>query len=294
MGWTFTHRPKGISNKEWFEREWAEGYEQVDVASGSHNRNNVYVALRKPDGLVVGVAIRTKWVPKDYHNFGWKSMDESMGPVIDDMPERIYELLSPLEEIYPDRDFEADGGAKWAKAWRERVEAHHEKMRNRVKLRDGLVVSVPYDLNFAGGRVIEADTPFVVQNAKRRIFSRNGWSFRLRKQTVYDFEEAEADSEQLANLENSANGSGFKGGTLVLTRGINDVVADGKLRPLTYLRRHFAGDWGDLTDDDRAANEDALKYGSRLFSAYNTEAGKIWIITEADRSATTVLFPDEY
>ena len=61
------------------------------------------------------------------------------------------------------------------------------------------------------------------------------------------------------------------------------------------LRRHARGDWGDLDDEDRKANDRALQEGSRLFSAYKTKAGvKFWIITEADRSATTVLLPDEY
>lgn len=62
-----------------------------------------------------------------------------------------------------------------------------------------------------------------------------------------------------------------------------------------YLNRHAAGDWGDLSNDDRRANAEALKDGSRLLSAYHLKDGtKIWIITEVDRSATTVLLPAEY
>jgi len=61
------------------------------------------------------------------------------------------------------------------------------------------------------------------------------------------------------------------------------------------LRRHLAGDWGELCDEDRVLNEMALLDGERLFSVY-TKAGlpPLWIITERDRSATTLLFPDEY
>lgn len=61
--------------------------------------------------------------------------------------------------------------------------------------------------------------------------------------------------------------------------------------------RHINGDWGDLCDEDKTANDDALEHGGRLMSAYNCPDypdGKIWIITEADRSCTTVLFPHEY
>lgn len=61
------------------------------------------------------------------------------------------------------------------------------------------------------------------------------------------------------------------------------------------ISRHVRGDWGDLDAEDHRANNDALKHGSRIFSAYLTpENVKIWVITEADRSATTLLLPEEY
>jgi len=64
---------------------------------------------------------------------------------------------------------------------------------------------------------------------------------------------------------------------------------------MSSLSRHARGDWGDLDEEDKKENELSLKEGFRLLSAYE-RAGlpKIWIITEADRSVTTVLFPDEY
>jgi len=102
----------------------------------------------------------------------------------------------------------------------------------------------------------------------------------------------------------------FKGvkfplGQTVMTRGVADKVAvDTKFAEFTYqsLKRHANGDWGELCDEDKRANEDALKSGERLFSAYTTAGyeyhwpgfDKIWIITEADRSVTTILFPEEY
>ena len=64
---------------------------------------------------------------------------------------------------------------------------------------------------------------------------------------------------------------------------------------LNALRPHHAGDWGDLDDHDRQVNERALSVGGRLCSVYYSGSGlKFWIITEADRSATTVLMPEDY
>ena len=61
------------------------------------------------------------------------------------------------------------------------------------------------------------------------------------------------------------------------------------------LARHAKGDWGELDNEDRVSNERALKVGGRLFSAYrDCNKVKFWIITEADRSATTVLLPEDY
>jgi hypothetical protein len=61
------------------------------------------------------------------------------------------------------------------------------------------------------------------------------------------------------------------------------------------LLRHSSGDWGDVGAEDRAANDQALRDGTRLLSVYHGQSGtKFWIITEADRSATTVLLPEDY
>lgn len=62
-----------------------------------------------------------------------------------------------------------------------------------------------------------------------------------------------------------------------------------------FLSRHATGDWGDVCEEDRQANDDALKYGARLLSSYKTNQGvKLWVITEADRSSTCILLPEEY
>ena len=63
---------------------------------------------------------------------------------------------------------------------------------------------------------------------------------------------------------------------------------------LTALRRHASGDWGDLCPEDAIANDEALHQGGRLLSAYGESEFRFWIITEADRSVTTVLLPEDY
>jgi hypothetical protein len=64
---------------------------------------------------------------------------------------------------------------------------------------------------------------------------------------------------------------------------------------MSALQRHAKGDWGDLDPEDWAENELSLKEGFRLLSAYRSSQGvKFWIITEADRTATTILLPNEY
>jgi hypothetical protein len=62
---------------------------------------------------------------------------------------------------------------------------------------------------------------------------------------------------------------------------------------LTALRRHGQGDWGNLLPEDALANEVALEQGGRLFSAYGQGRERFWVITEADRSRTTVLLPED-
>lgn len=65
--------------------------------------------------------------------------------------------------------------------------------------------------------------------------------------------------------------------------------------PSEYLARHFSGDWGTVCAEDAAANDAALVDGSRVLSAYLLDSGDtVWIITESDRSVTTILLPEDY
>jgi hypothetical protein len=87
----------------------------------------------------------------------------------------------------------------------------------------------------------------------------------------------------------------FELGQLVATPGALEALKEASVGFLPYVRRHANGDWGDVCAEDKAENELSLKEGFRLLSAYHLPDGcKIWIITEADRSATTILLPEEY
>ena len=86
-------------------------------------------------------------------------------------------------------------------------------------------------------------------------------------------------------------------GEVVLTKDINDTVANNIFFSkfvLQSVNRHKNHDWGEVCAADKKANDDALLLGYRILSVYTTGETKIWIITEADRSYTTVLFPHEY
>ena len=85
----------------------------------------------------------------------------------------------------------------------------------------------------------------------------------------------------------------FPLGNLYSTRGINESLDRQEM--FAMVARHACGDWGICCQEDKLANQQALKTGARLLSVYRSKSGdKIWIITEADRSATTVLYPSEY
>jgi len=85
----------------------------------------------------------------------------------------------------------------------------------------------------------------------------------------------------------------FPLGQLVITPGALAVLTQEDI--LTAISRHARGDWGDLDEADRPENELSRHRDLRLLSAYRSSAGvKFWIITEADRSSTTILLPEEY
>ena len=88
----------------------------------------------------------------------------------------------------------------------------------------------------------------------------------------------------------------FSLGQLVATPGALAALEKAGEQPQDFLARHVRGDWGDLCGEDCNENRLSLEQGFRLLSSYRTCAGdtKVWVITEADRSVTTILLPEEY
>jgi hypothetical protein len=87
----------------------------------------------------------------------------------------------------------------------------------------------------------------------------------------------------------------FPLGRIGVTPGALRALEKAEQLPAEFLDRHVNGDWGDVPEEDKQENEFSVENGLRILSAYTTSAGeKIWILTEADRSATTILLPSEY
>lgn len=87
----------------------------------------------------------------------------------------------------------------------------------------------------------------------------------------------------------------FELGQIVGTPNALQAIQEAGQHPLEFLIRHVTGDWGDLPEEDVAENERAVEKGHRVFSSYRLESGaKIWLITEHDRSVTTLLCPLDY
>lgn len=98
----------------------------------------------------------------------------------------------------------------------------------------------------------------------------------------------------------NATHSKFNLGEVVATQGTIRALRQSGEMPSKFLNRHACGDWGDICDDDKRLNEEALQDGSRIMSVYSTSNGtKIWIITDAAddkgcRKVTTCLLPEDY
>ena len=87
----------------------------------------------------------------------------------------------------------------------------------------------------------------------------------------------------------------FELGQIVATPGALAALQRSGQQPGEFLTRHVSRKWGDLSDEDRKENDYSLAHGFRLLSSYRTNAGdKLWIITESDRTVTTLLLPEEY
>ena len=163
MGWSFEHRDKGTSNLEHFRAQWGEGYDLLDGATVG---GVFYGALRIPGGKVTAVVILTKWVPRDWFNFGEKSMTESWGPTEARCPERILDMLSPAEELY------VGDSLTWATEWRAACRSYHARVGS---VKRGTVIR-------------HAGTEYTAVDLRRNLFRGNGILYRFPHWRTVNFE----------------------------------------------------------------------------------------------------------
>lgn len=111
----------------------------------------------------------------------------------------------------------------------------------------------------------------------------------------------------MSKTETQNKASLFELGRVVVTAGVKDLLAKTPARAMFLKRRmgwrghvntllacHQSGDWGDVCPEDAHWNDKAVEDGDRVLSSYKLYGEKVWVITEADRSVTTILFPSEY
>lgn len=98
-----------------------------------------------------------------------------------------------------------------------------------------------------------------------------------------------------AKAETTAEAARLPLGQIFITPGAQEAIREAGQLPLEFLLRHQSGDWGDLCGADKRENEVSTVNGFRILSKYHTSEGKaLYVITEWDRSATTILLPEEY
>ena len=95
-------------------------------------------------------------------------------------------------------------------------------------------------------------------------------------------------------MDNTEPHLAFELGALTATAGAAQVAGAAGVRLVELVLRHLGGDWGEIDQQDKTANNFAVGSGGRIVSSYHLDGGDVWVITEADRTATTVLLASEY
>lgn len=141
MGWSTYHRPAGQTDREHFTAELETSrHEILDCATV---KNVFYAAVRtKETGQVWAWVCLIHRAPRDYYNFGYKSMDETVGPNAADCPARILDLLTPTDSKY---------AVEWREACRKNLARKAEAKKSTAKVTDGTVIKLATPLNFQGG-----------------------------------------------------------------------------------------------------------------------------------------------
>lgn len=143
MGWMFAHRERGTRTEGYLAQDLGEGI--AIVASACH-LSAAYLAVQTDRG-VAGVVVLTRWVRDHDHNFGTKWSDETCGPYQVDCPARLLDLLSPVEDLYPNLSF----GQEAAAEWRERCRETLQRRAHAATVKPGDTLSFTRPLRFHGG-----------------------------------------------------------------------------------------------------------------------------------------------
>jgi len=181
MGWLYTHKDSDISVKEFFESRF--NYQKEDGRYGKVldcavvRLRTAYMAyeIGHTDGTkeVIGIVCLLDYSPKDYYNFGYKDMDETMGPYQYDCPERILKLLTPTEN-------------ENAREWREICWERIKSRQKRPKLVKGMVIEFTEPITFRGG---QQERFFRVVDPRRLLFiNPHGQWFKLRRRILQNKE----------------------------------------------------------------------------------------------------------
>ncbi len=171
MGWTFAHKEKGITVKQFFEKEF--GY--TDKETGVYDKvldcaatfTEAYLAIETGDTSgpkeVYAMVCLLGYRPKDYYNFGYKEISEDMGPCNYSCPERILKLLTPTDD-------------KWAQEWREKCWERIRAKKARPKLRKGMIIQFAEPIKFTDG---SEESVFQIKDLRRLIVA-DRWAYRYK------------------------------------------------------------------------------------------------------------------
>lgn len=147
MGWLFSHRDRGISTEDYLAQSLSA--DAKIVASSSH-LNVSYLAVETAAGISA-VVVLTQWDSRDWHNFGTKWIDESMGPVQANCPARILDLLSPVSELYSGSANQQRCATEWRDACRETI----RRRERAAAVRPGDTVTFKNPIRFTNSIVAE-------------------------------------------------------------------------------------------------------------------------------------------
>ena len=179
MGWTFSHRDRGISNKKWFEDQFSFENERIKstVLECASTLNVAYLAvehIHKGDGErdVHAYVILTRWVRGDWYNFGQKEMSECSGPWRTRCPAKVLDLLTPTDD-------------KYALEWRAKCRDNLAKRKARPRLSEGAVIRLPRKIKFTNGDKLDT---FVVRYPRNlSVTGLNGLWYGLTREVLEEF-----------------------------------------------------------------------------------------------------------